>query len=612
MTFGSVLLPSGAVHFRLWAPGAEKVSLCLNLGAKKLFLPMDRREEGWFHLTTETAGRGSRYRFQLASGLLVPDPASRFQPEDVHGPSEVIAPADFAWSDGGWRGRPWEEAVLYELHVGSFSDEGTFAGVESRLDHLVDLGITAIELMPIAAFPGRCNWGYDGVFPFAPDRDYGRPEDLKSLIGAAHARGLMVLLDVVYNHFGPEGNYLHHYAPQFFTERYQTPWGAAINFDGPESHWVRQFFIQNALYWLSEYRFDGLRLDAVHAIHDQNRPDILEELALAVKAHFPPPRHIHLLLENDRNQARYLPRRRNNTPRYYTAQWNDDLHHSLHVLLTNETTGYYQDYAGAPIRHLGRCLTEGFAYQGEPSPYRNETSRGEPSRELPTSAFVGFLQNHDQIGNRARGERLSRLIGPEPLRAALALLLLAPGPPLLFMGEEWGSRQPFAYFCDFGPELAEKIRAGRRREFARFPEFGTPSGRAHLPDPLAAATFLAAKLDWPSRDSAAGSAWNRYYRRLIDLRRQEIIPRLRTTQPGKNYWIPLGQNGLLAGWPLQSGENLQLYGNLGGQPVPKVRLPEPAPLFTSHADLAVGRETTLPPWSIFWFITGPELGANPP
>jgi malto-oligosyltrehalose trehalohydrolase len=612
MKFGSTLLPSGPVRFGLWAPGAEKISLCLDPGAKKTLLPMGRGEEGWFHLTTEAAGRGSRYCFQLASGRLVPDPASRFQPGDVHGASEVIAPTNFPWPDRQWRGRPWEEAVLYELHVGSFSAAGTFAGVEAHLDHLIELGITALELMPLAAFPGRWNWGYDGVLPFAPASSYGRPEDLKRLIGAAHGRGLMVLLDVVYNHFGPEGNYLHHYAPQFFTERYQTPWGAAINFDGPESHWVRQFFIENALYWLSEYHFDGLRLDAVHAIHDRSRPDILEELALKVQAHFPAERRIHLLLENDLNQARYLARRRNGTPRYYTAQWNDDLHHSLHVLLTHEKHGYYRDYGAAPIRHLGRCLTEGFAYQGEPSPFRHETRRGEPSRDLPAAAFVGFLQNHDQIGNRARGERLSRLIGPEPLRAALALLLLAPGPPLLFMGEEWGSRQPFPFFCDFDPELAEQVRASRHREFAHLPEFSTPSGRARIPDPTMTETFLATKLDWPSLDSATGKAWNRYYRRLLNLRRQEIIPRLRTMQPGKNYWAPLGQSGLMAGWPLQSGEGLQLIANLGGQPVPTVRLPGPAPLFSSHADIATGRETNLPPWSIFWFITGPEPGAGPP
>ena len=600
MPFGAALLPSGAVRFSLWAPGAEKVSLCLVTGNEKLFLPMPRREAGWFHLETEEAGRGSRYCFQLASGLLVPDPASRFQPKDVHGPSEVIDPALFPWPDHEWQGRPWEEAVVYELHVGTFSAEGTFQGVELRLDHLVELGITAIELMPVAAFPGRYNWGYDGVLPYAPDSRYGRPEDLKMLIAAAHARRIMVVLDVVYNHFGPEGNYLHCYAPQFFTERYQTPWGAAINFDGDESYWVRRFFIENALYWLTEYHFDGLRLDAVHAIHDRSRPDILEELAMAVRAHFTPQRHIHLILENDRNQARYLKRDSTAIPPFYTAQWNDDLHHGLHILLTGEKSDYFLDYAEAPIRHLGRSLTEGFSYQGEPSLYRNATRRGEPSRELPAAAFVGFLQNHDQIGNRAYGDRLSLGGDTEALRAALALLLLAPSPPLLFMGEEWGSRQPFPFFCDFGPELAAAVRDGRRREFAGFP------------DPAATETFLSAKLDWQSLDAAEGAVWYTYYRLLLKLRRQEIIPRLRTMQPGENHWQAIGKSGLEVHWPLQTGEDLLLFANLGRQPCPGAGFPDQAPIFASHDFMESRQETTLPPWSVFWFIVKQEPKGDPP
>lgn len=612
MPFGAALLPSGGVRFRLWAPGAEKVSLCLERDGKKLFLPMPRREEGWFHLETEEAAKGSRYSFQLASGLLVPDPASRFQPTDVHGPSEVIAPADFAWHDDAWHGRSWEEAVLYELHVGSFSEQGSFAGVEQRLDYLAELGITAIELMPVAAFPGRCNWGYDGVLPFAPAESYGRPEDLKKLIATAHARGLMVLLDVVYNHFGPEGNYLHHYAPQFFTERYQTAWGTAINFDGPGNYWVRRFFIENALYWLSEYHFDGLRLDAVHAIHDRSRPDILEELATAVRAHVPGQRRIHLILENDRNQARYLRRNRDGTPGCYTAQWNDDLHHCLHVLLTGETSGYYRDYAEAPIRQLARCLAEGFAFQGEASPYRDNAPRGEPSRDLPSDAFVAFLQNHDQIGNRALGERLSLLADPAALRATLAMLLLAPSPPLLFMGEEWGSRQPFPFFCDFARELAAQVSEGRRQEFAGFPEFSTPENRARIPDPAAAETFLSAKLDWHGLDTKEGGARHDYYRQLLRLRRREIVPRIPALQPGKNLWRPLGETGLTVCWPLQTGENLLLFANLGPQPCAAAGIPELPPLFASHDSAGPEQETALPPWSVFWFLAPIQAGEPSP
>ncbi len=606
MEFGTAFLPSGTVRFSLWAPGAEKIFLCLDSGDKKQFLPMPRRETGWFRLETKEASRGSRYCFQLASGLLVPDPASRFQPGNVHGPSEVIDPDEFVWTDHEWHGRPWEEGVIYELHVGTFSAEGTFAAAQQRLDHLVELGISAIELMPVAAFPGRCNWGYDGVLPFAPDSSYGRPEDLKRLIAAAHSRKIMVLLDVVYNHFGPEGNYLQCYAPGFFTERYQTPWGSAINFDGDQSRPVRQFFIENALYWLREYHFDGLRLDAVHAIHDQSTPDILEELAMTVRTHFTPKRHIHLILENDRNQASYLRRSGTALPSCYTAQWNDDLHHSLHILLTGEKSGYYQDYAEVPIQHLGRSLTEGFSYQGEPSHCRDMACRGEPSRELPPDAFVGFLQNHDQIGNRAYGERLSLLADTQALRATLALLLLGPSPPLLFMGEEWGSRQPFPFFCDFGPDLAATVRDGRRREFAGFPEFSTPESRAHIPDPAAIETFLSAKLDWQSLDTAEGAAWYTFYRRLLNLRRQEIIPRLRTMQPGENQWQAIGKSGLVVRWPLQTGEGLLLFANLGRQPCPEGRLPDQTPLFASHDIMVTKQQTALPPWSIFWFITRPE------
>lgn len=604
-----MLLPSGKVRFRLWAPGAETISLCLIQEKKKRFFPMARKQDGWFALETKEAGSGSRYCYQLASGLLVPDPASRFQPAGVYGPSEVIDPTDFPWHDTGWHGRPWQEAVLYELHVGSFSEEGTFAGGMQQLDHLVNLGVTAIELMPVAAFPGRRNWGYDGVLPFAPADIYGRPEDLKRLINAAHEKGLMVLLDVVYNHFGPEGNYLHCYAPQFFTDRYRTPWGAAINFDGADSLWVRRFFIENALYWLSEYHFDGLRLDAVHAIHDQSRPDILEELAMAVRLHLPPQRHIHLILENDRNQARYLRRGSSENVCGYTAQWNDDLHHSLHVLLTGETNGYYLDYAEVPARHLARCLAEGFSYQGEASPYRNNAPRGEATRELPATAFVGFLQNHDQIGNRALGERIFELAEPEALRAALAVLLLMPAPPLLFMGEEWGSQQPFFFFCDFEEDLAEKIRAGRRQEFADFPEFTAPENRTRIPDPTAKITFLSTKLDWKTLLSVEGADWHAYYRTLLQLRHQEIIPRLGLLQAGENLWYAFGKTSLAVHWPMQNGECLQLFANLGPHPWKNVTLPTIAPLFASHT---TGGQAGLLPWSVFWYVTPAQSGGVTP
>ncbi|MEO6423105.1 MAG: malto-oligosyltrehalose trehalohydrolase, partial [Candidatus Nitrotoga sp.] len=459
MPFGASLLDAGGVHFRLWAPGVAAVGLWLNETQE---LPLAAADSGWFELTVPTAHAGSRYRFKLPDGLLVPDPASRYNPEDIHGPSEVVDPAAFDWSDDDWRGRPWEEAVIYELHVGSFTPAGNFDGVIERLDYLVKLGVTALEIMPVADSPGRRNWGYDGVLPFAPDAAYGRPEDFKRLVDAAHERGLMVLLDVVYNHFGPEGNYLHAYAPDFFNPHHATPWGAAINFDGENNRAVRDFFVHNVLYWLEEFHLDGLRLDAIHAICDDSSPDIIEEIAEAFSSARGADRHVHMVLENEHNQACYLGRDDAGKVRQATAQWNDDIHHVFHVLATGENDGYYSDYATAPAQILGRCLSEGFAYQGEASAFANGKLRGEPSGHLPPAAFINFLQNHDQIGNRAFGERLSHLATPQVMEAVTAVLLLSPQPPQLFMGEEFATTQPFLFFCDFGPELARAVTEGRR------------------------------------------------------------------------------------------------------------------------------------------------------
>src|SRR5579872_4625004 len=442
MPFGAECLDDGGVRFRLWAPTAHQVELCVAGANGSMRLTLDEREGGWFELTTDAAKRGTQYKFRLNDSQEVPDPASRFQPQDVHGPSEVVRPEDFDWQDGDWRGSRWEEAVIYEVHVGTFIPSGTFSGVRERLDYLADTGITAIELMPVADFPGKRNWGYDGVFLFAPDSIYGRPDDLKELVQSAHARGIMVLLDVVYNHFGPEGNYLHAYAPQFFTDRHHTPWGQAINFDGAESHTVRDFFINNALYWVHEYHLDGLRFDAVHAIVDDSSPHILNQLAAEVRNSIGPDRHVHLILENDSNESRYLKRGADCRPKAYVAQWNDDIHHALHVLITNESDGYYCDYSSRPIDHLARCLTQGFAYQGESSLHRGGNNRGESTEGIPLTAFISFLQNHDQIGNRAFGERIQHFASDPAVRAALAVMLLAPAPPMLFMGEEFGSDAP--------------------------------------------------------------------------------------------------------------------------------------------------------------------------
>ena len=598
MPFGAEYLTDTSVRFRLWAPAQPEVALVLQDAQHQQVLPMTRMHDGWFELSTASARAGSRYRFQLGTGELVPDPGSRFQPEDVHGPSEVIDPRAYDWKDADWRGRPWEEAVLYELHVGAFTPEGTFRAAIEKLDHLASLGVTAIEIMPVADFPGRRNWGYDGVLPFAPDSSYGHPQDLKALVDAAHARGLMMLLDVVYNHFGPEGNYLHCYAPQFFTERHKTPWGAAINYDGDDSRAVRDFFIHNALYWLEEYHFDGLRLDAVHAIADDSQPDILRELAQTVAAGPGQERHVHLVLENDHNEARYLERDGARHPTAYVAQWNDDIHHALHVIVTGETDGYYEDYADAPLWHLGRALTEGFSYQGEPSRHRQGTPRGEPSAHLPPMAFVNFLQTHDQVGNRALGERLAQLAKPQALRAATAILLLAPQPPLLFMGEEWGSRTPFPFFCDFGPDLAAAVTEGRRREFARFPAFRDPATRARIPDPNDPATFAAAVLDWRELERADHRDWLELHRDLLALRRREIAPRLGNLAGGQGHFRALGGHALRAHWRFGDDSRLALLANLDDAPLAMAERPVGELLYAT--DPLEGE--AVPPWGVFWFL----------
>lgn len=601
MDFGPRLLPEGGVCFRLWAPSAEQVELgLLPEGGEWLTYTMEQAGSGWFQLTAAEAYSGDFYQFRIDNNIWVPDPASRFQPEDVHGPSEIVSPAAFVWDDQDWKGRPWEEAVFYELHAGTFTPEGTFRGVESRLDYLADLGITAVELMPVAAFPGRRNWGYDGVLPFAPESTYGRPEDLKNLIQQAHHRGMMVFLDVVYNHFGPEGNYLHEYAGPFFSRRHKTPWGDAINFDGPGSRTVRDFFIHNALYWLEEFRLDGLRFDAVHSIFDDSSPHILKEIAEQVRKGPGRERHIHLILENDANEARYLERDKNGRPRWYTAQWNDDAHHCLHCLLTGEADGYYQDYQGEALAYLGRCLTQGFAYQGEPSPFRGGKKRGESSGHLPATAFVNFLQNHDQVGNRVLGERLTLLAGPESLGAAVALVLLAPSPPLLFMGEEVGADNPFLFFCDFGADLAPLVTEGRRREFAEFEAFRNPEARESIPDPAEIITFEEAVLDWDRLDSPDSRRWLDYYRHLLSLRHRFIIPQLGRIMPGNAEFKVPAEGVLLASWAFEDRGRLKLYANLSGEEYPGIDTETEGLIFSTAGDISGAGG--LPAWSVSWFM----------
>ncbi len=542
---GPELLDDGTTRFRIWAPDAQNVSLIV-VGAQTL--PMTANEDGWYSIDAPY-GAGTLYRFLIDDELQVPDPASRAQAGDVHAPSLVVDPSsNYLWRNPNWLGRSWEETVLYEMHVGLY---GGFAAMEKHLADLAELGVTAIELMPIAEFPGDRNWGYDGVLPYAPEAAYGSPEELKHLIDTAHGLGLMVFLDVVYNHFGPDGNYLGRYAKHFFRHDQQTPWGDGIDFRRRE---VRDFFIDNTLMWLLDYRFDGLRFDAVHAIPDRS---FLTELAERVHASVEPGRHVHLVLENEDNRASLLTAG-------FTAQWNDDGHNVLHALLTDESQGYYADYHQDATTKLARFLGEGFIYQGQNN--RRGEARGEPSGHLPPTSFVLFLQNHDQTGNRAFGERLTTLAEPEAVETLTALLLLSPMTPLLFMGEEWGETRPFQFFCDFHGELAEAVRKGRRREFARWRQFTDPAVRETIPDPNDPATFERSKLDWAGLESAAGSARHALVQRLLAVRAGEIVPRLAGMTAMNAEAEPRGERGLAARWTLGDGSRLALVANLGGAP----------------------------------------------
>jgi len=528
-------------RFRLWAPDRAAVVLEID-GAPSV--PMTRTDDGWFTASAPAAA-GTRYRFRLDADLAVPDPASRLQSGGVHGWSVVVDPA-FAWSATEWRGRPWEDMVILELHAGTL---GGFEGIRQRLPAIAASGITAIELMPVNAFGGKRNWGYDGVLPYAVAEPYGSPAELKTLVDTAHGLGLSVFLDVVYNHFGPDGNYLNAYAGAFFHPEVDTPWGGAVAVDADPVH---RFFVDNALMWLRDYRIDGLRFDAVHAIAND---DFLDRMASEIRAALPE-RAVHLVLENEKNDAERL------RAGCYDAQWNDDFHNVLHVLLTGETSAYYGDFADRPAERLARCLKEGFIYQGEGSPNHDGKPRGKPSGDLPSTAFVAFLQNHDQVGNRAMGERLIKLTDRERLRAATALLLLGPQIPLLFMGEDEGSESPFLFFTDFHDELADAVREGRRREFAKFDAFADEEARQRIPDPNARSTFDASI---PEPGPAAGE-WRALYRELLTLRQVHIAPRLKGTV-GVSAEAS-GDARVKARWRMADGAMLTILIDLGEQPEP--------------------------------------------
>ncbi len=555
--WGAWEVECGRWQFGVWAPAANRVDLMLGDDA----LPMQADADGWF--SAVAAGvPGMHYRYRIDGKDIVPDPAARAQPEGLFGPSALLRD-DYAWEHTTWRGRPWHEAVLYEVHVGAAG--GSFNAVREQLPRLAALGITAIQLMPVATFPGERNWGYDGVLQYAPSSAYGTPDELKALVDAAHGLGLMVLLDVVYNHFGPDGNPLPTLAPAFFRTDLCTPWGNAVDFRRPE---VQHYFIDNALMWLREYRFDGVRLDAVHAIHPSG---FLDTLRTQVRQALPD-REVVLVLENENNQSALLANG-------FTAQWNDDFHNALHVLLTGEHEGYYGDYAEDPSNRLRRVLAEGFAWQGETT--RSGRTRGEPSAGIPPEQFVVFAQNHDQIGNRAQGERLLTLVGPRRTRLAMALTALTPMIPLFFMGEPWGATSPFLYFTDHRPPLDAQVREGRRAEFAHFSGFRDAHRRALIPDPNAPGTLALSRCPWPDEEDPESASWLEWFGQLLAVRAgwlgrsgaarslgaEVVAPgvlRAGWQLPGGQWWLAINASGSAASVPLPAGRDVYRFGAATG------------------------------------------------
>ena len=503
----------GGVRFRVWAPSARRLTLVVHDGAAAGEYSVPQDGEGIFDLIVDRAAAGNRYSYRIDGGDLRPDPASRFQPEGVHGPSEIVDPSAFQWTDTSWGGRPAADRILYELHIGTFSPEGTFAGATSRLEAVRDVGMTVIEIMPVADFAGVRNWGYDGVCLYAPSRAYGRPDDLRRLVDRAHQLGLAVLLDVVYNHLGPEGAYLPSFSEEYFTGPHVTPWGRGVNLDGPGSGVVRRFIVDNACHWVREYHADGLRLDATHALIEKDQGAIVREIVDQVRGATARP--VFIYAEDHRNLA---PMVEDSAGGGWELDgvWADDFHHVVRVLLAHDAHGYYADFLGT-AQELARTIQQGWLFTGQPTT-RSGQPRGSDASRVPMYRFVVCLQNHDQVGNRALGDRLSERVPPEAWRAASALLLTVPMTPLIFMGQEWAASTPFLYFTDLEAALGLLVTEGRRREFAAFPEFADEQARDSIPDPQARATFESSRLRWDERAAPAHRAVLELYRALIALR----------------------------------------------------------------------------------------------
>jgi len=521
LNLGATLLQGNTVRFRVWAPLVKELSVILpNRGCNPI--PLAAERNGYFSGVVEGITEGERYLYKLDGETARPDPASRFQPDGVHGPSQVVATDCSNWSDNGWKGIPLDTYIIYELHVGTFTQHGTFDGAISRLDYLCELGITAVELMPVAQFPGDRNWGYDCTYPFAPQNSYGGPDGLKRLVDACHSRGLAVILDVVYNHLGPEGNYLYAFGP-YFTDRYRTPWGDAVNFDGPDSDPVRHYFISNALYWISEYHIDALRLGAIQGIYDFSPLHILQELAEAVHRQGAAlGRRVHVIAESDLNDVRVIkPAELGGYG--LDAQWNYDFHHALRTILTSDRTGHYADFGR--FSDLAKSFREGFVLSGDYSFFKRRR-HGSSSAEVPSGQLVVFSQNHDQVGNRMRGERPSKQLTTQQIKLAAATMLLSPYLPLLFMGEEYAESAPFPYFISHGDaDLVEKVRRGRLEEYASFGNQDSP------PDPQAEDTFLSAKLIQEDHRTGDQRAIFDFYCELIRLRK-DCTPLARLSKAG--------------------------------------------------------------------------------
>ncbi|EGQ5294309.1 malto-oligosyltrehalose trehalohydrolase [Enterobacter cloacae] len=550
--WGAEFISSDVVRFRVWAEGQQQLTLRL----AERDLPMTAVGNGWFQIDVPGVTHGTEYQFVLQDGMAVPDPASRAQKEDVNGPSVVIDPGRYQPINPDWAGRPWEETVIYELHIGTFTPQGTFRAAIDKLPYLAELGITQLEVMPVSQFGGSRGWGYDGVLLYAPHSAYGTPEDFHAFIDAAHGLGLSVVLDIVLNHFGPEGNYLPLLSPAFFDAQRMTPWGNGIAY---EREPVRHYILDAPLFWLTEYRLDGLRFDAIDQIKDTASKHILQQIAETIREALPD-RHIHLTTEDSRNVIFLHPRDEKGATPLFTAEWNDDFHNAAHVFATGETHAYYQDFAFEPEKKFARALAEGFVYQGEVS-LQTGHSRGVECHTQPPTFFVDFIQNHDQTGNRAQGERLITLAGADKTRVLLAALLLSPHIPLLFMGEEYGETNPFLFFTDFHGDLAKAVREGRAKEFT-----GHSGHDGDVPDPNDEQTFARSKLDWHNVTTAQGKSWLRFTRSLLVLRHRYLVPLLRPGGTVEGKIVKTAPGIVAVSWSFPTG-TLSLALNIGNKPV---------------------------------------------